>query len=262
MTPEKLVEELDRVVQGPGLSQRLGPADPQPHRHARDRHQEPGRREGLGRRASPTIDRVAAQVEADRQGRSGRHLGACRAADRGRYIDVDIDRAAAARYGSTGRRRAGGRLAAIGGENVGETIEGRERYPINVRYPREIRDTLRAPARSCRSSPPAARRSRCRTWRSIEIDDGPPMLKERERAALGLGLRRRARPRPALRGDATSVRGRARRKLPPGDSDRLVGPVRVPGARDRAAEARGPGHAGGHLPPALPDVPARATRPR
>ena len=48
MTPEKLVEELDRIVKVPGLVEHLGAADPQPHRHAGDRHQEPGRREGGG----------------------------------------------------------------------------------------------------------------------------------------------------------------------------------------------------------------------
>ena len=39
MTADKLVEELDRVVKVPGLSQRLGAAHPQPHRHAGHRHQ-------------------------------------------------------------------------------------------------------------------------------------------------------------------------------------------------------------------------------
>ena len=51
MTPDKLVEELDRVVQLPGLTQYLGAADPQPHRHARHRHQESRRHQG--RRPEP-----------------------------------------------------------------------------------------------------------------------------------------------------------------------------------------------------------------
>ena len=46
MTPDKLVEELDRIVQRAGPVQHLGAADPQPHRHAGHRHQEPGRRQG------------------------------------------------------------------------------------------------------------------------------------------------------------------------------------------------------------------------
>ncbi len=53
MTPEKLVEELDRIVQRAGPRQHLGAADPQPHRHAGDRHQEPGRHQGRRRPTSP-----------------------------------------------------------------------------------------------------------------------------------------------------------------------------------------------------------------
>ena len=48
MTPEKLVEELDRVVQAAGAVEHLDPADPQSHRHARHRHQEPAGHQGLG----------------------------------------------------------------------------------------------------------------------------------------------------------------------------------------------------------------------
>ena len=65
MTPEKLVEELDRAVQGAGPGQHLDAADPQPHRHAGHRHQEPDRRQGHGRRpgarstASRRDDRAA-----------------------------------------------------------------------------------------------------------------------------------------------------------------------------------------------------------
>ena len=51
MTPDKLVEELDRIVKVPGPVQHLGAADPQSHRHAGHRHQEPGRREGGRNRA-------------------------------------------------------------------------------------------------------------------------------------------------------------------------------------------------------------------
>ena len=60
----------------------------------------------------------------------------------GRYIDVDVDRAAAARYGLSVADVQAVVSTAIGGDNVGEVIQGRERYPINVRYPREIRDSL------------------------------------------------------------------------------------------------------------------------
>ena len=61
MTPDKLVEELDRSGQGAGPGQHLGAADPQPHRHAGHRHQEPDRRQGRRAPTWPTIDRIAAR---------------------------------------------------------------------------------------------------------------------------------------------------------------------------------------------------------
>ena len=108
--------------------------------------------------------------------------------------------------------------AAIGGENIGETVEGLQRFPINVRYPREMRDSVE----KLRDLPVAHRARRADPLgdvAAIAISDGPPMLQERERAAVGLGLRRHARPRPALGGARHAARGGARRcKLPPGYS--------------------------------------------
>src|SRR5207237_1213929 len=60
----------------------------------------------------------------------------------GRYIDVQIDRANAGRYGLNVADVQSVVSAAIGGDNIGETIEGLQRFPINVRYPREIRDSV------------------------------------------------------------------------------------------------------------------------
>jgi Cu(I)/Ag(I) efflux system membrane protein CusA/SilA len=60
----------------------------------------------------------------------------------GRYIDVQIDRAAAARYGLNVSDVQSVVSAAIGGDNIGETVEGLQRFPINVRYPRDVRDSV------------------------------------------------------------------------------------------------------------------------
>ncbi|HAU2406561.1 TPA: efflux RND transporter permease subunit [Legionella pneumophila] len=59
-----------------------------------------------------------------------------------RYITIDIDRLKAARYGLNVEDIQQIIETAVGGMNVTQTIEGRERYPINLRYPREIRDSL------------------------------------------------------------------------------------------------------------------------
>ncbi len=60
----------------------------------------------------------------------------------GYYLDFDIDREEAARYGLTTGDVQDVIAIAIGGMNVTETVEGLERYPVNIRYPRELRDNL------------------------------------------------------------------------------------------------------------------------
>lgn len=60
----------------------------------------------------------------------------------GRYITVDIDRDAAARYGASVAEIQSVVSSAIGGMNASQSIEGRERYPISVRYPQNIRDSV------------------------------------------------------------------------------------------------------------------------
>ncbi len=60
----------------------------------------------------------------------------------GNYLDIDIDRDAIARYGLTINDVQMVIMSAIGGMNVTETVEGLERYPVNVRYPRDYRDDI------------------------------------------------------------------------------------------------------------------------
>ncbi len=94
----------------------------------------------------------------------------------GRYVEICIDRVRAARFGLSRCRRAAVVAVAIGGENVGETVEGLQRFPINVRYPRELRDSVenlqRAPDRDRRAAP----RRRSAPSPIVEITDGPPRL--------------------------------------------------------------------------------------
>ncbi|MDX2207749.1 MAG: CusA/CzcA family heavy metal efflux RND transporter [Gemmatimonadales bacterium] len=60
----------------------------------------------------------------------------------GYYVDIDIDRAEAARYGLNVAEIHAALLATVGGIDVATTVEGRERYSVNVRYPRELRDDV------------------------------------------------------------------------------------------------------------------------
>ncbi|WP_163980924.1 efflux RND transporter permease subunit, partial [Raoultella ornithinolytica] len=65
---------------------------------------------------------------------------------------------------------------AVGGEAVGETVEGLARYPINVRYPRELRDSLEG-LRNLPILTPGGQQITLASVAKVEIADGPPMLK-------------------------------------------------------------------------------------
>ncbi|MCK5910581.1 MAG: efflux RND transporter permease subunit, partial [Caulobacter sp.] len=175
MTPDKLVAELDQRVRVPGLTNVWVP----PIRNRIDMLAT-GIKSPIGVKVSGTdlaqLDRVAAQVEAAAKTTPGVSSALAERLTGGRYVDVDIDRAAAARFGLNVMDVQAIVSGAIGGENIGETVEGVARYPINVRYPRELRDSLE----SLRQLPvltPAGQQITLGTVANIRIVDGPPMLK-------------------------------------------------------------------------------------
>src|SRR5207237_2367401 len=88
------------------------------------------------------IDTLATQIEAAVRNVPGVSSALAERLTGGRYIDVDVDRLAAARHGLSVADVQSVVSTAIGGDNIGEVVQGRERYPVNVRYPREIRDSL------------------------------------------------------------------------------------------------------------------------
>lgn len=94
----------------------------------------------------------------------------------GRYVDIDIDRPAAARYGLNIADVQSVVASLIGGDNIGETVEGLARYPINVRYPREWRDTVE---RLTQLPIVTAQGSQITLGMvaKVKVSDGPPMLK-------------------------------------------------------------------------------------
>ncbi|HET6970533.1 MAG TPA: efflux RND transporter permease subunit, partial [Phenylobacterium sp.] len=175
MTPEKLVEELDRAVKVPGLANIWVP----PIRNRIDMLAT-GIKSPIGVKVSGSnlgdLDRTAAAVEAVARKTPGVSSALAERLTGGRYVDVDIDRAAAARYGLNITDVQAIVSGAIGGENVGETVEGVARYPINVRYPRELRDSLEG-LRQLPILTPAGQQITLGTVARVEIADGPPMLK-------------------------------------------------------------------------------------
>jgi Cu(I)/Ag(I) efflux system membrane protein CusA/SilA len=175
MTPEKLVEELDRTVKLPGLSNIWIP----PIRNRIDMLAT-GIKSPLGIKVSGNdldeIGRVAAAIERVVKEVPGVSSVLAERVSGGRYIEVTVDRHAAARYGLSIMDVQSVISAAIGGENIGETIEGRSRFPINVRYPREVRDSIE----KLRQLPIVTERGAqipLSAVAKLAVADGPPMLR-------------------------------------------------------------------------------------
>ena len=175
MTPKKLVEELDRVVRVPGLTNLWVP----PIRNRLDMLAT-GIKSPIGVKVNggdlAAIDSVAQTIERVAKGVPGVSSALAERLTGGRYIDVDIDRGAAARYGLNIADVQAIVAGAIGGENVGETIEGRARFPINVRYPRAWRDSLSA-LQQLPIYTPQGSQITLGTVATVRISEGPPMLK-------------------------------------------------------------------------------------
>jgi Cu(I)/Ag(I) efflux system membrane protein CusA/SilA len=94
----------------------------------------------------------------------------------GRYITVDIQREAASRYGLNIDDVQDIVTTAIGGMNVTETVEGLERYPVNIRYPRASRDSLEK-LRELPVVTPGGMQIPLKSVADIRVEDGPPMIK-------------------------------------------------------------------------------------
>ena len=94
----------------------------------------------------------------------------------GKFIDIDIDRSKIARYGLTIKDVQEVISTALGGMNVTYTVEGQERYPVNIRYPREKRDDL-TDINRVRISLANGRTIPLAQIADIKIVDGPPMIK-------------------------------------------------------------------------------------
>jgi len=175
MTPEKLVAELDRVVRVPGLSN----VWVQPIRNRIDMLAT-GIKSPVGVKVAGAnldeIDRITGAIERAVKQVPGVSSVLAERLTGGRYVDVRIDRARAARYGMNIADVQSVVAAAIGGANIGETVEGLQRFPINLRYPREIRDSLD----NLRQLPMLTDRGgqiRLGDVATIAIADGPPMLR-------------------------------------------------------------------------------------
>ncbi|MBE0468449.1 MAG: efflux RND transporter permease subunit [Methyloprofundus sp.] len=94
----------------------------------------------------------------------------------GYYLDFDINRKEAARYGLTTGDVQDVIQSAIGGMNVTETVEGLERYPVNLRYPRELRDNMESLKRVLIPTPTGAQIPLTLVAK-LTLSRGPPAIK-------------------------------------------------------------------------------------
>lgn len=183
MTPEKLVDELDRAVQVPGLTNIWIP----PIRNRIDMLAT-GIKSPIGVKIAGAnleeIDRISQQVEAVAKKVPGVSSALAERLVGGRYIDIDINRQDAARYGLNIADVQSIVSSAIGGETVGETVEGLARYPISVRYPREWRDTPQALERLPILTPQGSQITLGSVAR-VRVSDGPPMLRSENARLAG-----------------------------------------------------------------------------
>ncbi|TCS33061.1 Cu(I)/Ag(I) efflux system membrane protein CusA/SilA [Paucimonas lemoignei] len=175
MTPAKLVEELDSVVKVPGLSNVWVP----PVRNRIDMLST-GIKTPVGIKVSgqdlAQIDKIAQQIEAAVKPVAGVTSALAERVGGGRYIDVNIDRLRAARYGLSVADVQSVVSSAIGGENVGEVIDGRQRFPINIRYPQDYRNSVQS-LRELSVVTERGAQIRLGDVADIQVNDGPPMIR-------------------------------------------------------------------------------------
>ncbi|MDH3481386.1 MAG: efflux RND transporter permease subunit [Gammaproteobacteria bacterium] len=175
MTPEGLRAELDRVVKFTGLTN----AWVMPIKTRIDMLAT-GIKTPVGikvagpdlkviERIGQDLERVLANVDGTASVYSERVAG-------GRYVDVDIDRKRASRFGLNINDVQDVVRSAVGGMNVTQTVEGLERYPVNVRYPQRVRDSVEQLKLLPIVTPHGARIALADVA-DVKVVDGPPAIK-------------------------------------------------------------------------------------
>jgi len=175
MTIQKLIAELDAAVRIPGLTN----AWTMPIKTRIDMLST-GIKTPVGVKiAGPDLDELEAlgrRVEAILRQEPGTLSVYAERVVGGNYLDFDIDRREIARYGLTIGDVQDVIRSAIGGMNVTWTVEGLERYPVNLRYSRELRDNLTMLRRVLVPTPVGAQVPLSQLA-SLEIRKGPPSIK-------------------------------------------------------------------------------------
>ncbi|MCL1093872.1 efflux RND transporter permease subunit [Shewanella kaireitica] len=174
MTLEGIIGELQKTVKVPGMTN----AWVQPIKTRIDMLST-GVRTPVGIKISGAdideLQRIGTEIEAVVSKLPGTASAFAQRTSGGRYIDIEPNLKNAARYGMTLKDIQDVVQMAIGGMQVGQSIQGQERYPINIRYPRELRDSLE----KLRDLPVLTKTGKylpLGNLASISVSDGAPML--------------------------------------------------------------------------------------
>ncbi len=183
MTYEKLIQEMDQKLQFPGLSNTWT----MPIQNRLDMELT-GIKTPVGMKIQgpnvDTIQQLGAQIEQILSGHGQTRAVFAERVSQGFYINVDVNRAEAARYGLTIEDVQRAVTSGIGGENIAENVEGRERYPINVRYERDFRSDIDSLRRVLVGAPGGAQVP-IGQLAQISFSRGPAMIRDEDGQLTG-----------------------------------------------------------------------------
>ncbi len=183
MTYEKLIQEMDLKLQFPGLSNTWT----MPVENRLDMELT-GIKTPLGMKIQgPSLEgiqKVAAQLQQVLTSLPDVRSIFAERVSQGFYINIEVNRAEAARYGLTVADVHLAVTSGIGGEPVAENIEGRERYPINVRYSRDFRDNVDELRRVLIATPAGAQIPIAEVAK-ISFSRGPSMIRDEDGSLTG-----------------------------------------------------------------------------
>ncbi len=183
MTYEKLIQEMDAKLQFPGLSNTWT----MPVENRLDMELT-GIKTPLGLKIQgPNLEgvqQVGAQVQQILSAIPEMRSIFAERVSQGFYLNVEVNRAEAARYGLTIADVQQAVTSGIGGEMVAENVEGRERYPVNVRYNRDFRDNVEELRRVLIGTPSGAQIPVSEVAK-ISFSRGPSMIRDEDGALTG-----------------------------------------------------------------------------
>ncbi len=183
MTYEKLIQEMDQKLQFPGLSNTWT----MPVENRLDMELT-GIKTPLGLKVQgPNVDgieQLASQIQNVLSGLPQLRSIFSERVSQGFYVNVEPNRFEAARYGLTVADIQEAVASGIGGQNIAENVEGRERYPINVRYERDFRGNPEAMREVLVATPSGAQIPLGQVAR-VSFSKGPAMIRDEDGALTG-----------------------------------------------------------------------------